>query len=44
MLINVSGIGPKGASSILGIASIDTLKSGYRTGDTKLPGQKSPHW
>jgi Holliday junction DNA helicase RuvA len=34
MLINVSGIGPKGALSILGIASIDTLKKAIGTGDT----------
>ena len=34
MLINVSGIGPKGALSILGIASIDTLKRAIGTGDT----------
>lgn len=34
MLIGVSGIGPKGALSILGIASIDTLKKAIGTGDT----------
>lgn len=34
MLINVSGIGPKGALSILGIASIQTLKKAISTGDT----------
>lgn len=34
MLINVSGIGPKGALSILGIASIETLKKAIGTGDT----------
>ncbi len=34
MLIGVSGIGPKGALSILGIASIDTLKRAIGTGDT----------
>lgn len=34
MLINVSGIGPKGALSILGIASIETLKRAIGTGDT----------
>ncbi len=34
MLINVSGIGPKGALSILGIASIDTLRKAIGTGDT----------
>ncbi len=34
MLINVSGIGPKGALGILGIASIDTLKKAIGTGDT----------
>ncbi len=34
MLINVSGIGPKGALSILGIASIKTLKRAVATGDT----------
>lgn len=34
MLINVSGIGPKGALSILGIASIDTLRKAISTGDT----------
>lgn len=34
MLINVSGIGPKGALSILGIASIEILKKAIGTGDT----------
>ena len=34
MLINVSGIGPKGALTILGIASIETLKKAISTGDT----------
>ncbi len=34
MLINVSGIGPKGALGILGIASIETLKRAIGTGDT----------
>lgn len=34
MLINVSGIGPKGALGILGIASIDTLKKAISTNDT----------
>ncbi len=34
MLINVSGIGPKGALTILGIASIETLKQAIGTGDT----------
>lgn len=34
MLINVSGIGPKGAIAILGIASIDTLRKAISTGDT----------
>jgi Holliday junction DNA helicase RuvA len=34
MLINVSGIGPKGALSILGVASIGTLKKAIGTGDT----------
>ena len=34
LIINVSGIGPKGALSILGIASIDTLKRAIGTGDT----------
>ena len=33
MLINVSGIGPKGALSILGIASLETLKKAISTGD-----------
>jgi Holliday junction DNA helicase RuvA len=34
MLINVSGIGPKGALSILSVASIETLKKAIGTGDT----------
>ncbi|MCE9548799.1 Holliday junction branch migration protein RuvA, partial [Candidatus Nomurabacteria bacterium] len=34
MLINVSGIGPKGALSILGVASIETLKKAINTNDT----------
>jgi holliday junction DNA helicase RuvA len=34
MLINVSGIGPKGALSILGVASIEILKKAIGTGDT----------
>ena len=34
MLLNVSGIGPKGALSILGIASIETLRQAIGTGDT----------
>ena len=34
MLINVSGIGPRSALAILGIASIDTLKQAIGTGDT----------
>lgn len=42
MLINVSGIGPKGALAILGVASIETLKKAIGTGDisylTKISG------
>ena len=34
MLINVSGIGPKGALSILGITTIETLKKAISIGDT----------
>jgi len=34
MLINVSGIGPKSALAILGIATIETLKKAIGTGDT----------
>jgi len=34
MLINVSGIGPKGALSILGITSIETLRKAISMGDT----------
>ncbi len=34
MLINVSGIGPKGAINILGVASIETLKKAIATSDT----------
>ena len=42
MLINVSGIGPKGALAILGIATLDTLRRAISTGDiaylTKISG------
>ena len=42
MLINISGIGPKGALVILGVATIDTLKRAISTGDigylTKISG------
>ncbi|MCE9585279.1 Holliday junction branch migration protein RuvA [Candidatus Nomurabacteria bacterium] len=42
MLISVSGIGPKSALGILGIASIDTLRKAIGTGDisylTKISG------
>jgi Holliday junction DNA helicase RuvA len=42
MLINISGIGPRGALAILGIASIETLKKAIGTGDlgylTKISG------
>ena len=42
MLIGVSGIGPKGALSILGITSIETLRKAIGTGDisylTKISG------
>ncbi len=42
MLINISGIGPKGALSILSIASIGTLKKAISTSDitylTKISG------
>jgi holliday junction DNA helicase RuvA len=42
MLINVSGIGPKGALAILGIASIETLRKAIGTGEisylTKISG------
>src|ERR1035437_4347139 len=42
MLINVSGIGPKGALAILGIASIETLRKAISTGEisylTKISG------
>ena len=34
MLINVSGIGPKGALGVLGIAPVDTLKKAIASGDT----------
>ncbi len=34
MLLNVSGIGPKGALAILGVASIDTLRKAIKTSDT----------
>ncbi|KKR79294.1 MAG: Holliday junction ATP-dependent DNA helicase RuvA [Candidatus Nomurabacteria bacterium GW2011_GWA2_40_9] len=42
MLINVSGIGPKGALTILAVASTDTLKRAIKTSDlpylTKISG------
>ncbi len=42
MLINISGIGPKGALTILGVASIETLRKAIGTGDisylTKISG------
>jgi len=42
MLINVSGIGPRGALAILGVASIETLRKAISTGDiaylTKISG------
>ncbi len=42
MLINISGIGPKGALTILGIAPIETLRKAIGTGDisylTKISG------
>ena len=42
MLISVSGIGPKGALTILGITSIETLRKAIGTGDisylTKISG------
>lgn len=42
MLLNVSGIGPKGALAILGIASIETLKKAISSSDlpylTKISG------
>ncbi len=42
MLLNVSGIGPRGALGILGIASIEILKKAIATGDiaylTKISG------
>jgi|SRR3989344_3553499 len=42
MLISISGIGPKGALAILGIASIETLRKAISTGDisylTKVSG------
>ncbi|MBU0998959.1 Holliday junction branch migration protein RuvA [Patescibacteria group bacterium] len=34
MLINISGIGPRSALAILGIASIETLKKAIGTGET----------
>lgn len=34
MLLNVSGIGPRGALAILGITSIETLSKAIGTGDT----------
>ena len=41
-MIGVSGIGPKGALTILGIASLETLKKAIGTGDisylTKISG------
>lgn len=42
MLINISGIGPKGALTILSVATIETLKKAIGTGDisylTKISG------
>jgi len=42
MLITISGIGPKGALAILGVASIDILKRAIKSGDitylTKISG------
>jgi holliday junction DNA helicase RuvA len=42
MLLGVSGIGPKGALTVLGIASLETLKKAIGTGDisylTKISG------
>lgn len=34
LLLNISGIGPKAALSILGVASIETLRRAIGTGDT----------
>ncbi len=34
LLLNVSGIGPKSALSILGVAPVETLKKAIATGDT----------
>ena len=34
MLLNVSGIGPRSALAILGIATIETLRKAISTGDT----------
>ena len=34
MLINISGIGPRSALAILGIASLETLRKAIGTGDT----------
>lgn len=34
LLLDVSGIGPRGALSILGIAPVDTIKRAIATGDT----------
>ncbi len=34
MLIGISGIGPKGALAILGVASLETLRRAIGTGDT----------
>src|SRR3990167_4822455 len=42
MLINVSGIGPRGALAILGVTSVETLRKAIGTGDIsylkKKPG------
>jgi Holliday junction DNA helicase RuvA len=42
MLLGVSGIGPKGALAVLGVASLETLKKAIGTGDisylTKISG------
>ena len=34
MLINVSGVGPKGALAILGVTTVETLRKAVGTGDT----------
>lgn len=34
MLISISGIGPKGAIGVLGVAPVDTLKKAIASGDT----------